>query len=110
MRTVSTNRTTIVVLPQPSALPRISAKTSRKRAALNVAAPSQSIFLCDGSFDSSTFARVTNEAAIPIGTFTKKIHSHPNESVRTPPASGPIATAPPIVAPHTPNAVARSLP
>ena len=28
----------------------------------------------------------------------------------TPPTSGPIATAPPIVAPQTPNAVARSLP
>ena len=27
-----------------------------------------------------------------------------------PPTSGPIATAPPIVAPQTPNAVARSLP
>ncbi len=63
-----------------------------------------------GSFDSSTFACVTSAAAMPIGTFTKKIHSHPSESVSTPPTSGPIATAPPIVAPQTPNAVARSRP
>ena len=41
---------------------------------------------------------------------TKKIHSQPNAEVSTPPTSGPIATAPPIVAPQTPNAMPRSLP
>ncbi len=49
-------------------------------------------------------------AAIPIGMLTKKIHSQPRCSVITPPTSGPTATAPPTVAPQTPNAVARSLP
>ena len=39
-----------------------------------------------------------------------KIHSQPRLSVINPPTSGPTATAPPTVAPHTPNAVARSLP
>ncbi len=47
---------------------------------------------------------------IPIGTLRKKIHSQPRLSVISPPTSGPTATAPPTVAPQTPNAVARSLP
>jgi hypothetical protein len=41
---------------------------------------------------------------------TKKIHSQPRPSVMTPPTSGPIATAPPTVAPQMPTAVARSRP
>ncbi len=49
-------------------------------------------------------------APIPIGTLTKKIHSQPRPSVITPPSSGPIATAPPTVAPQTPIALARSRP
>src|SRR5579862_2066040 len=48
--------------------------------------------------------------AIPIGTLTKKIHRQPAYSVSTPPASGPIATARPIVAPQIPKAVPRSRP
>ena len=40
----------------------------------------------------------------------KKIHRHPSPVVRMPPASGPIATAAPIVAPQIPNAVPRSRP
>ena len=49
-------------------------------------------------------------AAIPIGTFTKKIHRQDRPEVSTPPSSGPIATARPVTAPQTPNAVPRSLP
>ena len=41
---------------------------------------------------------------------TKKIHRQPAHSVRTPPTSGPIATAAPVVAPQIPNAVPRSRP
>ena len=55
-------------------------------------------------------ARVSATAAIPIGTLTKKIASHPIPSVSTPPTSGPIATAAPVVAPQSPNAVPRSRP
>ncbi len=47
---------------------------------------------------------------MPIGTLTKKIHRQPNQVVKAPPTSGPIATAAPIVAPQIPNAVPRSLP
>ena len=57
-----------------------------------------------------TFFSVRTIATIPIGTLTKKIHSQPRLSVIKPPISGPTATAPPTVAPQTPNAVARSLP
>ena len=81
-----------------------------KSDALNRTAPTQSTRRGFGSFDSSTFASVMKAAAIPIGRFTKKIHSQPSESVSTPPASGPIATAPPIVAPQMPKAVPRSFP
>ena len=42
--------------------------------------------------------------------FTKKIHRHDRPLVSTPPSTGPIATATPVVAPNTPNAVPRSLP
>ena len=47
---------------------------------------------------------------MPIGTLMKKIASQPMCSVSTPPTSGPIATAAPIVAPQIPNAVPRSGP
>ena len=45
-----------------------------------------------------------------IGMLTKKIHRHDRPLVRTPPSTGPMATATPVVAPKTPNAVPRSLP
>ena len=46
----------------------------------------------------------------PIGRLTKKIQRQPAYSVRTPPTSGPIATARPTVAPQMPKAVPRSRP
>ncbi len=58
----------------------------------------------------TTRVSVRTIAAIPIGTLTKKIHSHPNASVSAPPMSGPTATAPPTVAPQMPIAEARSRP
>ena len=47
-------------------------------------------------------------ATMPTGTLTKKTHSQPADSVRTPPMSGPTATDAPTVAPQMPNAVPRS--
>ena len=41
---------------------------------------------------------------------TKKIHRHDRPVVSTPPITGPMATATPVVAPKRPNAVPRSLP
>ena len=49
-------------------------------------------------------------AAMPIGTFTKKIHRQEMPEVSIPPSSGSTATARPVTAPHTPNATPRSLP
>ncbi len=46
---------------------------------------------------------------MPIGTLTKKIHRQDSE-VSRPPSSGPMATARPVTAPQTPNAVPRSRP
>ena len=100
----------IVVLPHPSALPRIKASTSRNRAEVNVIVPIQSIRLPSGLRDSGTRATVIAAAMIPIGTLMRKIHGHPRPSVSAPPTSGPIATAAPSVAPQMPNAVPRSRP
>ena len=72
--------------------------------------PPQSIPAASGSRDSATLVSVTNTAAAPIGTLTKKIHSHPIPEVMTPPSTGPTATAAPLTAPKTPKAVPRSLP
>ena len=46
----------------------------------------------------------------PIGAFTKKIHRQDRPEVSRPPSSGPMATARPVTAPQTPNAVPRSRP
>ena len=43
----------------------------------------------------------------PTGTLTKKIHSQPARSRRTPPSSGPTKVATPAVAPHRAIAVPR---
>ena len=45
-----------------------------------------------------------------IGTLTKKIHSQPTYSVRTPPRSTPIAAPEPAIAPRMPSALFRSAP
>ena len=100
----------ITGLPQPSGLPRIRAKMKRKSDAEKVTRPGMSSGSGSLAKTLRTFRSVSTIATIPIGTLTKKIHSQPRFSVITPPISGPTATAPPTVAPQTPNAVARSLP
>ena len=97
-------------LVQPSGLPRISPKISRKSATEKVATPGRSIREGSCAATLASLRSVRTIATSPIGTLTKKIHSQPRCSVISPPTSGPIATAPPIVAPQTPNAVARSAP
>ena len=83
---------------------------SRKSESEKVTTPGQSIPVASRSLDSAQRSRVRAIAMTPIGTLMKKIHSQPRASVRAPPTSGPIATAPPTVAPQIPNAVARSGP
>jgi hypothetical protein len=45
-----------------------------------------------------------------MGTLTKKIHSQPAYSVRTPPARTPMAAPDPAIAPRIPSALFRSAP
>ena len=103
-------RPRIRALPHPSALPRMSANTRARSAPENRAVPAQSTPVAPGSRVSRRRIWVSTIAASPIGTLMKKIHSQPKPCVIAPPTSGPIATAPPIVAPQTPNAVPRSRP
>ena len=77
---------------------------------MSVTSPIGSSSLCSGSLDSRSCFTESATATTPIGMLTRKIHRHESHEVRTPPASGPIATAAPIVAPQIPNAVPRSLP
>ena len=98
----------IWALPQPSSLPRISAKMRQKRPALKVTSPGQSMRAVGSRSDPGTRMSVSAAVSSPIGTFTRKIHSQPNPSVSAPPTSGPTATAKPVVAPQMPKAVPRS--
>ena len=96
--------------PQPSSPARISPSTSSPSPALKVRKPSQSGRPARGSFDSSTFSSATVIATTQIGRLTQKIQRHDRPLVSTPPRTGPIATATPVVAPKAPNATPRSRP
>ena len=104
------NRATIAGLDQPSAWPRISAKISAVSAAVTSAVPTQSARPPAGSRDSRSRATPPANAAAPMGRLMKKMDRQPSASVSAPPASGPIAVAPPIVAPNAPSARARAAP
>ena len=104
------SRETMNTLDQPCWLPSISPSTSASRPPVRVTRPTGSRWLWSGSLDSRSCFADSTTAAIPIGMLTRKIHRHESHDVSRPPASGPIATAAPTVAPHTPNAVPRSRP
>ena len=53
---------------------------------------------------------VIASATTPIGMLTKKIQRHDRPVVIAPPSTGPTATATPVIAPKTPNAMPRSRP
>ena len=50
---------------------------------------------------------VTPRATRQIGRLTKKIQRHDSPLVSTPPSTGPMATAMPVVAPKAPKATPR---
>ena len=108
--TAPPSEATITGLPQPSGLPRIRPKIIRKSPAEKVNSPGQSMGWGSVALTLTSRVSVSTIAPIPIGTLTKKIHSQPRPSVIRPPTSGPIATAPPTVAPQIPIALARSRP
>ncbi len=97
-------------LPQPRLLPSISAKTRLKTPPVNITSPNGSMLPSSGSLDSRSRKTEITTAATPIGMLTRKIQRHESHDVSTPPASGPMATAAPVVAPQMPNAVPRSRP
>ena len=105
-----TNKVTITGLDQPSAWPRISANIRAVSAPVISAVPTQSAQPPAGSRDSRSRAIAATNAATPIGRFRKKMDRQPSVSVSTPPTSGPIAVAPPRVAPKTPSARASAAP
>ena len=61
-----------------------------------------------GIVDSGTTNAIATTPTRAIGTFTKKIDPKKKCVMRAPPAIGPRAMAIPVVAPHNPNALARS--
>ena len=100
-------RATIAGLAQPSVSPRIRANISAVSATMIRAVPTQLAPPPAGLRDSRSRATPTANAATPIGRLTKKMDRQPRVSVSTPPASGPMALAPPSVAPKTPRARAK---
>ena len=96
---------------QPYVRPSIRAKTSAARPTPRLTDPSTSpVFLASGSFDSRTYLSDSTISASAIGILIRKIQRQPKCVVSSPPAIGPSAAMPPIVAPQTPKAAARSLP
>ena len=96
---------------QPSVGARVRPNTSRIRPAVTVVAPQASKCRArSGALLSRTYRRTNRSAPSPIGTLTKKTHSHPTYSVRMPPSRTPIAAPEPAIAPSTPSALFRSLP
>ncbi len=97
-------------LVHPSALPRNTAKTIRKRPVDNVTTPPQSTGLGSGSRDSRTLVSASPSVGRPSATPSQKIACQPKLSTSSPPTSGPAANASPMTAPHVPIARARAEP
>ena len=55
----------------------------------------------------SVSRRASGSTAIPIGTFSQKIHCHAIPSTTAPPTSGPAATARPAIPDQAPRATPR---
>ena len=62
------------------------------------------------SLVSGTSSSTPMMTMMPIGTLIKKAQCQLALVTSQPPTSGPIAAMPPMVAPQTANAIARSLP
>jgi len=63
-----------------------------------------------GSFDSGTSSSAPAITIRHSGGLIQKISRHEKSLVSHPPSTGPTAAMPAMVAPHMPNAAARSLP
>ena len=70
--------------------------------------PGRSIVRPSGFFDSGAKRAATIRPAIPTGTFRKNTLCQPSESTRSPPTTGPSASARPDTPAQSPMACARS--
>ena len=61
----------------------------------------------DGPWLSFSNRDAIGSKAMPIGTFSQKIHDHDAPSTIAPPTTGPTAIARPAIAPHAPSASPR---
>ena len=95
--------------PAPQASASTSARTTAKRPTLSSARPAQSILVPEpGSVDSGAAQAMIAAPPSAIGTLTQKI-ARQSISTRTPPASGPIASAIAETAAQIPSARACSV-
>ena len=96
---------------QPKLRPSMSPNTRLPLARTLRTAPPQSMLRARSlSLDSVTKRKTPMVMRTPRGMLIPKAQFHENSVVSQPPSSGPTATIPPIVEPHTANAMPRSLP
>jgi hypothetical protein len=91
-------------------LPRISANVAKKHAPPNVTRPAGSSARGRAARDSGSARSVATVKSAPSGRLTRNTHRQPGPSTSAPPASGPAASAAPVIAPQTPSANGRSGP
>ena len=84
--------------------------TSPPNSSTDSTAPTTSMPFARASFDSATATAIPMNTAIPSGMLMPNAHRHEKSVVSHPPRSGPTAAMPPIVEPHTANAMPRSRP
>ena len=93
-------------LPQPAMLPRTRPHTRPKTPPVTSASPRRSRAE-SGPKLSRSRPSASGTSAIPIGTFSQKIHCQASPSAIAPPTSGPLATARPVTAKKIPSAEPR---
>src|SRR5579864_2240800 len=113
MNTASTTSPAAMVASvRPDPHPQLGAwmmlNTRAPMAALESSNPRRSICGTDGSFDVGTRRATAAPMAIASGTMNTNTLPHQNCSSSQPPTMGPAATPTPVVAPHSPMALARS--
>jgi hypothetical protein len=96
--------------PQPQVFACVIANTAAESPPVTSTAPRTSKLFARRSRLSPSRNGVRANAAIPTGTFTKKIHSQLSASVKMPPSRTPAAAPKPPTAPQTPSARFRSRP
>ena len=95
---------------QPSSTVRLMAYTIAIRPAVTVTAPATSAGVRSEGRPPGTNSMTSPIRAAPMGTLTRKIHSHPGPSVNSPPAITPTVPAAPPTAPKMPSALFLAAP